>query len=49
MCWINPKLNSTLNKHTLHATFLENEPNVYGAGKLSFDFSDAKEEKVIYK
>ena len=30
--WINPKLNSTLNMHTLHAIFEENEPNIYSNG-----------------
>ena len=32
ICWINPKLNTTMNKHTVNALFVENEPNVYGKG-----------------
>ena len=30
--WINPKIDTTLNKHTVNFEFLENEPTLYGDG-----------------
>lgn len=30
--WVNPHLNSTLNKHTVNFNFLNNKPRLYGDG-----------------
>ena len=32
VCWVNPKLNNTLNKHTVNARFFENKAKLSGDG-----------------